>query len=162
MKNLKSLLFTFALVFSFNANASVVGDKAPNFSTKDVNGVEVKLKNLSDKIVVLEWHNAECPFVKKHYDGGNMQALQKQYTEKGVVWISVNSGAKGKQGHFKNNDVAKEALKQKNWSGSNYIIDELGEIGKLYKAATTPHMFIINKGNLVYAGVMPPYKWSNK
>ncbi len=89
------------------AMTAVVGKPAPDFTAKDTNGKDVKLSDLKGKIVVLEWTNHECPFVQKHYSGGNMQALQKEATDKGVTWLSIVSSAPGKQGHLSAEDANK-------------------------------------------------------
>lgn len=103
---------------------------------------------------MLEWVNYGCPFVKKHYKSGNMQALQKKYTEKGVVWLSICSSAPGKQGHFSPEEINK-LKKEKDCHYTAYLIDEDGTVGRLYKAKTTPHMYIIDaQGKLVYFGAI--------
>lgn len=129
------------------------GDMAPDFSVKNSKGETVKLSDYKDRTVVLEWFNYGCPFIKKHYGAGNMQALQKEYTGKGVIWFSVNSSAKGKEGH----ETAKEAEAHRIEHGSNataILLDENGKVGKLYGAKTTPHMFLIKKGKLMYQGAI--------
>jgi len=130
------------------------GEKAPDFSLSDTRGKIHKLSDYIGKVVVLEWTNPECPYVKKHYESGNMQKLQKDYTAKGVVWLSVNSSAKGKQGHASPVEHDK-VLKQKNAVPSALLIDEKGSTGRLYGAMTTPHMYVIDaKGTLVYNGAI--------
>ncbi len=112
---------------------------------------KTKLSTLKDKIVVLEWYNKDCPFVKKHYQSKNMQALKKKYKEKGVKWVSIISSAKGKQGHLSNKEIKKH-LKE---IGSDYLInDESGKIGKDYNARTTPHMFIVKNNHIIYDGAI--------
>lgn len=134
--------------------AAVVGQPAPEFTGKDIKGQTIKLSDFKGKNVVLEWTNPECPFVKKHYSSGNMQALQKKYTSEGAVWITVNSGAPEKQGHMTDAEAVKLTTENKS-AQSFYLRDETGTIGKLYDAKTTPHMFIIDKaGNVVYAGAI--------
>ncbi len=135
--------------------ASVKLDEAaPNFKLTDSNGKEHSLSDFKDKWVVLEWVNYGCPFVKKHYGSGNMQSLQKTYTEKGVVWLSICSSAEGKEGYF-DGDELKDKIKTANGSQTAYLVDESGTVGKLYEAKTTPHMFIINpEGVLVYNGAI--------
>ena len=86
------------------AAAARVGAPAPAFTLSDSNGGAHSLSDYAGKYVVLEWVNFDCPFVKKHYGSGNMQALQKDYTGRGVVWLAVNSSAVGNQGHFANDD----------------------------------------------------------
>lgn len=131
-----------------------IGKAAPQFSLNDTKGKTVDLSKLAGKVVVLEWFNHGCPFVKKHYDSNNMQTLQKDYTGKGVVWLSICSSAKGKQGNAtaqKHDEDAKAAKA----SATHILIDEDGKVGKLYGAKTTPHMFVIDKkGVLVYAGAI--------
>ncbi len=134
--------------------APEVGKPAPDFTAKDINGKDVKLSALKGKTVVLEWTNHQCPFVVKQYDTKNMQTLQEKATKDGVVWISIVSSAKGKEGYV----TADEAKKNDAESGAKYthkILDESGEIGKLYDAKTTPHMFVVNaEGNVVYMGAI--------
>lgn len=146
------LLISLCFITATALAAPKLGEKAPDFTLTDTNGKPHQLSKLTGKTVVLEWLNHECPFVKKHYDSNNMQKLQKEYTGKGVVWFSVNSGAAGKQGAFtpeKSNQVTKE----KNASPTAVLLDGDGKVGKAYGAKTTPHMYIVDpKGLLVYAG----------
>lgn len=137
------------------ANAAVdVGEMAPDFTAVDTNGVEHSLSDFKGKNVVLEWSNHECPFVVKHYEPGNMQKVQKMATDNGVVWITIVSSAEGKQGAV---DAA-EANKIMEEVGANStarILDPSGEIGKLYGAKTTPHMFVIDEeGKIAYMGAI--------
>lgn len=145
--------FTALAVIAVPASAApVVGKPAPNFKLADVNGKPVTLSQFRGKTVVLEWNNPECPFVKKHYGSGNMQKAQAAAARDGVVWLSINSGAPGKQGHM-NGAQAKAFLAQAKASPTAYLLDHSGVVGKLYDAKTTPHMYIVNKaGTLVYAG----------
>lgn len=134
--------------------APAVGSPAPDFSATDVNGKAIKLADLKGKIVVLEWTNNECPYVKKHYGSGNMQKTQKEATAKGVEWITINSSAPGRQGHVSAED-AKKIMSDAGGTPSAEILDESGTIGKAYDAKTTPHMFVIDKeGTLAYAGAI--------
>ena len=106
------------------------------------------------KTVVLEWTNADCPFVKKHYDSGNMPALQSRYTGKDVVWLSINSSAPGKQGNYAP-EKANELSKEKKSAATYVLLDPNGTVGKLYGAKTTPHMYVIDgKGVLRYEGAI--------
>lgn len=131
-----------------------IGEAAPGFDAKDTNGKEVKLQDLKGKLVILEWTNFDCPFVKKHYTSKNMQDLQKKYTDKGVVWISVNSSAPGQQGHL-TNETANTAMAEKGSAATHMLLDPDGAMGRAYGAKTTPHMFIINKeGKLAYMGAI--------
>ena len=152
MKILKlaSLVGAFALA---TVNAAEVGKPAPDFKVTNVKGEPVSLADTKGKIVVLEWFNFECPFVKKHYSG-NMQKLQETYTGKDVVWISVNSSAEGNQGFMEGSKLA-EAAADKGNKATQILVDSSGEMGKAYDAKTTPHMYIIDKeGTLVYNGAI--------
>ena len=143
--------FSFVAVAAAHANATV-GLPAPGFALSDTNGKAVNLADYKGKTVVLEWHNPECPFVKKHYDSANMQSLQTKYTKDGVVWLAVNSTEPGHQ-EYKKPDVMNGILKSSKASPTAYLMDESGSMGKSYGARTTPHMYIINpQGTLVYAG----------
>ena len=121
------------------AAAAVVGQAAPAFTLTDTNGKAESLADFSGKYVVLEWINYECPFVKKHYGSGNMQKLQKKYVGEGVVWLSINSSAPGKQGNYepaKWNELTAEAKA----SPTAVLLDPEGTVGRAYGAKTTPHM----------------------
>lgn len=136
------------------AAAPKVGSPAPGFSLVDSEGKDHALTDFKGKFVVLEWVNYDCPFVRKHYRSGNMQNLQKEYTGKGVVWLSICSSAPGKQGYFESGDL-NDRIKEEKARPSAYLIDAEGTVGKLYEAKTTPHMFVINpEGTLVYAGAI--------
>jgi peroxiredoxin len=147
------VLFAVTLAASVYA-APQVGKPAPNFSLKDLSGKEHKLSDFKGKYVVLEWVNFGCPFVRKHYGSENMQKLQKEFTDKGVVWLSICSSAPGKQGN-ETPDAAKKGLAKFGSDASAYLVDEDGKVGKLYNAKTTPQMFIVNpEGMLIYAGAI--------
>ena len=134
--------------------AAIVGKAAPALELTDMTGERVRLDSFKGKVVVLEWVNFQCPFVGKHYGSGNMQGLQKKYTEKGVVWLSVCSSAPGKQGHVTGAE-AKEAVDEKDAAPTRFLLDPKGTVGKAYGAKTTPHMFVIDaKGTLVYNGAI--------
>jgi len=135
---------------------------APTFTLADVDGKEYSLKEYSGKYVVLEWTNMDCPFVRKHYDSGNMQGLQKEYAKEDVVWLRICSSAPGQQGNLET-DTIKERMKKEKSMATAYLIDADGTVGRMYGAKTTPHMFIINpKGTLVYAGGIDSIKSTNK
>ena len=134
------------------AAQAVVGRPAPAFTASDTNGVARALADYRGKLVVLEWWNPECPFVGKHYGSGNMQNLQKAWTGKGVIWLTVDSSAPGKQGYV---DAAKAngLMKEKGAAPTALLLDPNGQVGRAYGAKTTPHMFVIDtKGTVVYAG----------
>ena len=143
------------VVFGFQAAAApVIGKAAPDFTAQDIAGATVKLSALKGKIVVLEWNNPGCPFVKKFYGAGAMQSLQNELKENGTVWITVNSGAEGKQGYM-GNEEAKTYVSSVGGAANHYILDPEGKIGRLYGAKTTPHMFVVDsKGNLAYMGAI--------
>ncbi|MCS7062488.1 MAG: thioredoxin family protein [Methylacidiphilales bacterium] len=158
MKRVISILLALVSIIFFNNEGAVssvkVGDKAPEFTLPSAAGDEVKLADYSGKFVVLEWVNYQCPFVKKHYVNGDMQKLQREFTEKGVIWLSICSSAPGKQGHFPREKVAEEVSRQKAVPTA-YLIDEEGTVGRAYGAKTTPHLFIISpEGKVIYAGAI--------
>jgi peroxiredoxin len=131
---------------------AVPGKPAPPFEVKDASGQSQTLADYKGKWLVLEWFNKDCPYVRKHYGSGNMQTLQKTYTEKGVAWLSVISSAKGKQGYREPADALQDA-KTNNSAAQAVLLDAVGTIGKAYGAKTTPHMFVIDPtGTVVYAG----------
>jgi len=134
------------------ANAAVkVGQAAPDFQLIGSDGKTHKLSDYADKTVVLEWTNHDCPYVRKHYRSGNMQKLQKQFTDKGVVWLSVISSAPGKQGHVSAAE-ANEQTASRDASPSKVLLDSKGDVGRTYGARTTPHMYVIEKGVMRYMG----------
>ncbi|MGE0754663.1 MAG: redoxin family protein [Alphaproteobacteria bacterium] len=145
-----------ACFISANASAAVeVGKPAPNFTATDVYGKTVTLADLKGKPVVLEWHNPGCPFIVKHYVSGNMQKLQAYAKGQDVVWLSINSSAEGKQGNM-DAKAAKAMIEKDQYSlASHYLLDAKGDIGRLYDAKTTPHMFVIDaEGNIAYMGAI--------
>ena len=139
---------------SAQAATLLVGDDAPVISIEASNGKDFDLAKQKGKLVILEWTNHQCPFVRKHYDSGNMQKLQQFAHNNDMVWVSVISSAKGKQG----NVTAEEANKiaAANYAVPAYILlDESGEIGRTYEAKTTPHMFLIGEdGKILYNGAI--------
>lgn len=150
------IFFSLALL-----QAAELDKTTPDFTLKDYNGKAYKLSDFKGKYVVLEWVNFGCPFVKKHYNSGNMQALQKKYTAEGVVWLSICSSAEGKQGYYAAKDLAK-VTKEHGVNSTAYLIDESGKVGKLYDAKTTPNMYIINpEGILIYAGAIDDTRSTN-
>lgn len=162
MKKLLSLATVLAVALTGAALAEpVIGEPAPDFTVKDAEGTEHSLADFKGKTVVLEWLNHGCPFVKKHYDSGNMQQLQADAAKDGVVWLSVVSSAPGKQGHMSPEDTMKKA----NEVGSKataILLDEDGTMGKAYAAKTTPQMYVINEeGNLVYMGAIDDDRSAN-
>jgi len=143
------------------ADPPKIGDPAPAFTAVDSEGKTRSLSEFKGRYVVLEWHNQSCPFVKKHYDTGNMQRLQKELTDKGVVWLSVISSAPGKQGYVTPEDE-RLFLFITHASPTAVLFDSDGKVGHLYGAKTTPHMFLIdNKGILVYSGAIDDHPTSD-
>jgi AhpC/TSA family len=140
------------LVAAHAYSATVIGQKAPDFTLKDTAGKSVSLTDFKGKTVVLEWLNPGCPYVRKHYSAGNMQSTQKDAAGKGVVWLAINST------ETEHPDYLKPAALQA-WMGeqkaaaTHTLMDESGKAGQQYAARTTPHMYIVNpQGTLVYAG----------
>ena len=149
-KSVVMFLFLFSVI-TFSQEAKL-NEQAPNFKLMDSNGKEHSLSDFKGKLVVLEWINYECPFVKKHYDSKNMQALQEKYTKQGLIWLTICSSAESKQGNFTNDEINSRSKKH-GAKFTAYLVDSDGKVGKMYGAKTTPHMYIINKdGKLVYAG----------
>ena len=129
-----------------------VGQPAPAFSGVSNTGSQISLSDYRGKTVVLEWTNHQCPYVRKHYSTDNMQAAQKQATSEGVVWISVVSSAPGREG-FVAPDESQRLTRERGASPTEVVLDSSGEIGRLYNARVTPHMFVIDgSGTLVYMG----------
>jgi peroxiredoxin len=128
-------------------------EPAPAFELKDSNGKVHKLADHAGKdIVVLEWLNYDCPFVRKHYDTKNMQGLQQKYTGKGITWYSIISSGAGQEGNFSPKEV-NERNKKEGAHQTAVLLDYDGKVGKAYGAKTTPHMFVIGKdGKIAYLG----------
>lgn len=134
--------------------APKISELAPDFTGTDSNGNKVTLSDYRGKYVVLEWTNHKCPFVVKHYSSGNMQRLQQKFTSRDVVWLSVISSARGKQGHISGFE-ANQLTETRKASPSAVILDHGAQIASLYHAKTTPHMFVINPdGELIYQGAI--------
>ena len=153
---LRTTVLTAALGAAFLSGAATaaptVGQAAPAFAAVDSKGQQHKLADLKGKVVVLEWTNHECPYVKKHYSSSNMQNLQKQAKGAGVVWLTVISSAPGEQGHV-TGAKADELTASRQAAPSAVLFDPQGSIGKSYDARTTPHMYVIDaQGILRYAG----------
>jgi peroxiredoxin len=156
-KTITSFLAVAALAAVAHA-APEVGAPAPAFTLTDSNGQAHSLSDFQGKFVVLEWLNHGCPFVVKHYESGNMQNLQKEYTGKDVVWLSIVSSAPGKQGHMSPEET-NAAKAEKGSAATAVLLDEDGTVGKLYDAKVTPELFVINpEGALVYAGAIDDKK----
>jgi DsbC/DsbD-like thiol-disulfide interchange protein/peroxiredoxin len=134
--------------------AAKVGDAAPDFTGTASSGKTVHLADYRGKYVVLEWHNNGCPYVRKQYNSGNMQRLQKQWTGKGVVWFTILSSAPGKQG-FVSASEENDYLAKMQAAPTAALLDPTGSLGHLYDAKTSPHMFVISpQGVLIYDGAI--------
>ena len=148
--------------FANGLKEPAVGSPAPALTLTDTKGKQHNLADYKGKYVVLEWVNFGCPFVKKHYESGNMQSTQKKAVDKGVVWLSVCSSAEGKQGHMDAADW-NEQIADRKLSSTAVLIDESGTVGKTYGAKTTPHMYIVNpNGVLIYKGAIDDKPSTNK
>jgi len=154
MRQFALISLVFAGVTGTAVAAPPINEKAPDFTGISSNGETVSLDQFEGRNVVLEWTNHDCPFVRKHYETGNMQLTQNVVKEAGDIWISVISSAPGKQGHV-SGDQANALSVSRNAHPDYVIIDESGEIGRAYGAKTTPHMFVINAdGTLKYDGAV--------
>jgi len=132
--------------------AASLGKQAPDFELSDLEGRKVKLSQFRGKTVVLEWFNPECPFVRASHTKGTLKGLASKYTDKGIVWLGINSGAPGKQGYGVEANVAGT---RKYGLTHPILLDETGEVGHAYDARHTPHLFVIDdKGVLVYRGAI--------
>jgi peroxiredoxin len=145
-------------VLALSAGAALagveVGQAAPDFSLPDTNGQSHQLSQYKGKWVVLEWYQPDCPFVRKHYGSGNMQGLQKEFTAKGVVWLSIDSSAPGQEGNYPADKLNQIASSQ-GAARTALLLDPDGKVGHEYGAKTTPDMYIINPdGKLVYEGAI--------
>jgi peroxiredoxin len=154
---MKTLLITCGLLAAtvgLSFAETEVGKPAPSFTLPDTNGKTRSLADFKGKFVVLEWYQPDCPFVGKHYKSGNMQSLQKAYTAKGVIWLSIDSSAPGEEGNYpaeKLNQIASSDGAAR----TALLLDPDGKVGRLYGAKTTPDMYIIDpNGALVYEGAI--------
>ncbi|MEQ9641589.1 MAG: redoxin domain-containing protein [Alphaproteobacteria bacterium] len=155
----RSIIAAAAAIFSLamgtgqaGAAAPEVGEPAPSFAGTTADGQTVDLAQYRGKTVVLEWTNHDCPYVRKHYGAKNMQALQKQAADDGIVWLSVISSAPGRQGYLEGPDALKVAADH-GAAPAGIVLDPDGKIGKAYAARTTPHMYIVTPdGTLAYKG----------
>jgi len=154
-----------AAAFCFAAGSAgaavTAGQPAPQFRATDVNGRAVSLTDFSGKYVVLEWNNPNCPFVMKHYDSGNMQALQKRFGADNVVWLAVNSTSASHSDYLSPDKLA-GWFRQQNAAPAAVLMDTKGEIGRAYGAKVTPHMYVIDpKGTVIYAGAIDAKRSAN-
>jgi hypothetical protein len=153
-RTIRKSLLALALVFTASALAIAPGTQAPDFKITDANGVTQTLSQYRGKYVVLEWANQGCPFDRKHYLSGSMEALQKQWTARGVIWLSIISSAPGEQGYVTPAEE-RDYLRKMHAAPTAAILDPTGTIGRLYSARTTPHMFVIDpSGKVIYQGAI--------
>jgi len=148
------LALTWLALAQTSLAAPSLGKPAPDFSLPDSFGNTHELSDYAGKTVVLEWTNHDCPYVKKHYKSNNMQTLQKELTDQGVVWFSVISSKPGSQGYVEA-DKANELTTSRSAHPTAVLFDPAGDTGRAYGARTTPQMFIIDpQGTLVYMGAI--------
>jgi hypothetical protein len=150
------LAFAVTLALSVPAFAAPeIGKPAPDFNVKDARGVAISPAGFKDRILVIEWVNFGCPFVKKHYGAKNMQSLQEAAAKDDVVWISVFSSAEGKEGYIASGEEALKEMEAQGGKPTHIVLDPNGDLGRAYGAKTTPHMFVIAKdGTLAYMGAI--------
>ena len=164
MKRIRYSTLRLGLLVALVASAFAVrvGEPAPDFGAVDSNGKNQKLSDYKGKYVVLEWHNQGCPYTQKHYNSGNMQRLQKEWTAKNVVWFTVISSAPGTQG-FVTPTQENDYVKKVGAVPTAVLMDPSGTLGRLYGAKTTPHMFIIDPGGtLIYNGAIDDHPTSDQ
>lgn len=161
-RNYTRYLLCFLMLVIPGAMAAIkVDTPAPVFTLQSSDGNQVNLSDFTGKYVVLEWTNHLCPYVQKHYGSDNMQALQKKYTDQDVVWLSIISSAPGKQGHV-SAEMANQLTQERGASPTYVLLDEEGNVGRMYGAKTTPHMYVIDpQGTLRYAGAIDSIKSAN-
>ena len=149
-----SVLSATCLIAGLALAAPEIGKLAPTFTAEGSDGKNYSLTDYQGKFVVLQWYNKDCPFIHKHYDGGNMQNLQGSYAKKSVIWFEVASNAPGKEGYM----TAAAAQENRAKSGTKSVatlLDPTGAIARIYEAKTTPHLFIVDpKGILIYKGAI--------
>jgi peroxiredoxin len=151
---MRKIFYALMIVSSITVFASAnVGEKAPDFSLQGSDGKTYELSKVmknKDTVVVLEWFNEGCPYVRKHYGAGNMQRLQGEELAKGhIAWFTISSSAKGKQGYLSSVEDAKKIATEKGMKNTALLLDPGSKIAAAYGAKTTPHMFVINKKGLI-------------
>lgn len=156
--SLTRLALASLVAFGLSAGAALaapkIGEAAPDFTLTDAEGKTHSLSDFRGRTVVLEWTNHDCPFVKKHYDGENMQAQQREAGESDIVWLVLNSSAPGLQGHV-SPEEAKAIAARWNKAHTAYLFDTDGTVGRAYDAKVTPHMYVVDaEGVLVYNGAI--------
>src|SRR5213593_5138827 len=153
-RTILTILGLYVATVAFAIDLPPVGGAAPEFSLTDAKGEAHSLSQYKGKYVVLEWFNPECPFVKKHYGSDNMQKLQKEYTDKGVGWLTIDSNAPGTEGNLTPEQAEKVATSWKTQQTA-LLLDPDGKVGRAYGAKNTPNMVIINpEGKIAYEGAI--------
>jgi peroxiredoxin len=164
MKRFSVVLVSVAALFLLAPmlfSAPKVGEPAPDFSAAASNGKTYHLADFRGKFVVLEWHNNGCPYTRKHYESGNMQRLQKEWTAKGVVWFTIISSAPGTQGYM-TADAENTYMGRMNAAPTAALLDSSGSLGHMYDAKTTPQIVIINpQGIMIYDGAIDDHPTSD-
>jgi alkyl hydroperoxide reductase subunit AhpC len=160
---MKKIVVALILLLSTHlAFAAKVGTPAPDFTGTSSTAQEISLSHYHGKYVVLQWHNKDCPYVQAQYDSGNMQTLQKAWTSKGIIWLTIISSAVGKQGYVDGNGADAD-VRHTGAAPTATILDPTGTIGRAYRAQTTPHMFVINpEGTLIYNGAIDNHATTSK
>jgi len=155
MKTIFATITSGLLALGLSLSAAVeTGQEAPDFTLTDTHGQAHSLSDFRGQYVVLEWINHECPFVVRHYQSGNMQALQREVAEMGGIWLSINSSNVGKQG-YTSADEANALTEKLDAAPAAVLFDTDGTVGRMYDARTTPHMYVITpEGVLVYQGAI--------
>ena len=151
------------VLIAFAAGAAVAASSAaaPDFALTDSTGRTVKLSDYRGKYVVLEWTNPECPFVRKHYDSGNMQGLQKEWGARDVVWLAINSTNQSSS-EYKSPQQTGAWMRAKDAAPKATLIDGTSATGRAYGAKTTPHMFVVAPdGDVIYRGAIDDRRTSN-
>jgi hypothetical protein len=148
-------LLTLTLILTAIPSLAVApGSSAPDFKGTDSNGVQHSLSEYRGKYVVLEWANQGCPYDRKHYLSGSIESQQREWTAKGVVWLSVISSAPGAQGYVTPSEE-NTYLKTMHAAPTAALLDPTSAIARLYEAKTTPHIFVIDPtGKLIYQGAL--------
>jgi peroxiredoxin len=160
-RTLSTISLALLVLASASAFAVKVGDPAPDFTGTDSNGKTLTLSDYKGKFVVLEWSNRDCPYTRKHYSSGNMQSLQREWTAKGVIWLTILSSAPGQEGYVTASEENAQLAKV-HASPTAAILDPTGKIGHEYEAKTTPNMFVIDpSGKLIYAGAIDDHPSPN-
>jgi hypothetical protein len=154
-------LIPIVIAFAASGAGAAMSGAAPEFALTDTAGKTVKLSDYRGKYVVLEWTNPECPFVRKHYDSGNMQGLQKEWGAREVVWLAINSTSQASN-EYKTPRQMGEWMQAKDAAPRATLVDGTSTTGRAYAAKTTPHMFVVGPdGNFIYNGAIDDRRSSN-